>query len=475
MTPPPETRPRLAWGGWSALGLLAVALVTAPWHGHIDDDSQLYLVVARHIAAGDGWLDLRYLPGVYDHFREHLPFGLWPAAAVIKLFGEWALGPLSLLWTLGTLALVGWLGTRLGGVWVGLLSALVLITTDSFWFYGGRLLLDPPLLFLGTASTLPLLLPELRASGWLFATACAAAAALVKGPFGLLPLPCAALAAAVVYRQPARLWGGALATVLAALPLSAFLLLDKELGAGTWWNGYAIGQLFASASGRRTDGAVAPWYPFATIAGRFWPGLPFAILGGVRAVRAKSAPGEAAPPERLFAIQCALLLTALCLPQRKWWNHELIAFPPLALLAGAGAAPYLERWLGKGPHRERQLVTVLACAAVLCLGASLAGLGTRLLQPPCVTSLELAAPLDRLPPGGPVLVVAPSIDWSTIANLAAERKLIPWPETALPEAPTAGGTGPEAAKVAVAMAGTAVRPPWHEVAQARGWKILERP
>ncbi len=118
---------------------------------------------------------------------------------------------------------------------------------------------------------------------------------------------------------------------------------------------------------------------------------------------------------------------------------------------------------------------MLASPAVLCLGASIAGLGTHLLQPPCVTSLELTAPIDRLPPGSPLLVVAPSIDWSTLANQAAERKLTPWPETALPEAPRAGETGPEAAKLAVAMAGTAIRPPWHDVAQARGWEILERP
>jgi 4-amino-4-deoxy-L-arabinose transferase-like glycosyltransferase len=463
-----EPSPRLVWGAWSALLLLAVALVTAPWHGHVDDDAQLYLVVARHIAAGDGWLDLRYLPGVYDHFREHLPFGLWPAAVVIRLFGEWALGPLAALWTLGTVALVGWLGTRLGGVWVGLLAAVVLVTTDSFWFYGGRFLLDPPLLFFGTASALPLLLPELRASGWLLATACAAAAALVKGPFGLLPLPCAAVAAAVVYRQPSRLWGGALATVIAAAPVSAFLLLDK-LGSGTWWNGYVVAQLFASASGRRTDGSVGVLYPFATVAGRFWPGLPFALIGGVQAFRSK--PDVPRRTERLFAIQAALLLVALCLPQRKWWNHELIAFPALALLAGAGAAPLLQRWLKA--QRARTLVIALASAAAVCLVASLAGVGARLLPPPCVTSQELSAPLDRLPPGAPILVVAPGIEWETLANLAAERKVIPWPVTELPEGHDA--TGPASATVAVALAGTEVRPPWHEVAQARGWEILERP
>ena len=297
----------------------------------------------------------------------------------------------------------------------------------------------------------------------------------MKGPFGLLPLPCAAIAAAIVYRQPARAWQGALATAFAAFPLAAFLLADKQFGSGSWWDGYAIGQLFASASGRRTDGNLGLWYPFATVAGRFWPGLPVAILGAVRAFRAKPGTDEAKGPTRLFAIQSAALLLALCLPQRKWWNHELIAFPALALLAGAGAAPHFERWLENGPRRERAVTVVLACATVLAMGASLAGLGKLLLQPPCVTSLELSAPLDRLPPGSAVLVVSPAIEWSTFANLAAERKLIPWPETALPETARSTGTGPESATLAVAVAGTAVRPPWSKVAQARGWEILERP
>src|SRR5687767_8530330 len=166
---------RVAFG---AAFVLAIALVTAPWAGHVDDsDAQLYQVVARHMVEDGTWTELRYLPTVYPRFREHLPFGLWPYAAAIRILGEGALAPLGGLWTLATVALVGWLGTRLLGARAGLAAMLVLATTESFFAYGGRSKLDPPLVLLATLGATPLLLGRTGLGGLLLATGAGAAAA----------------------------------------------------------------------------------------------------------------------------------------------------------------------------------------------------------------------------------------------------------------------------------------------------------
>ncbi|MHB8418812.1 MAG: hypothetical protein ACYDCL_12100 [Myxococcales bacterium] len=464
-----------AWGGAMLLG---AALISLPWRGHVDDlDAQLYLVVARHIAAGRGWLDLRYLPGVFDHFREHLPFGFWPAALAIRVLGEGALGPLSALFTLGTLALVGWTGNRLAGPWAGLAALLVLATCESIWRYGGRLWLDPPLVLLATASAVPALLPRPRAGSWLLAAALAAGAALVKGPFGLLPLPCAALAAAAAYRQPRRLAFGLAATVAAAAPAFAFLLLDRARGGGSWWDGYLVQQVAASATGRRTDGRSLWLYPFQVVAGRFWPGLPFAAAGAWQAFSGRAEIGERRRTAQLLTVFALALLVGLCLPHRKWWNHELLAFPALALLAGAGAGPWLERRLGGHPERIRRGTGWLLGAAALCCALSAAGFGRLLLPPPCIASHGLDRELDALPGGSSILVVAPSIDWPMVTTLGAERDLSPWPVGELPAGPSApvGDGGVAEARAALARAGTPVPPPWIELRSARGWMLLKRP
>src|SRR5260370_7009952 len=86
--------------------VLCAGLLISPWRGHVDDtDAQLYQVVARNMARDGRWLDPSYLPSIYPHYREHLPFGFWPMALATALFGEGALPVLGLLGTLPTLPL----------------------------------------------------------------------------------------------------------------------------------------------------------------------------------------------------------------------------------------------------------------------------------------------------------------------------------------------------------------------------------
>ncbi len=469
---------RLAAAEWGAAFLLGAALLTLPWRGHLDDaDAHLYQVVVRRIAGGEGWFDLRYLPGAYDHFREHLPFGFWPAALAARVFGEWALGPLAAIESLATLALVGFLGTRQAGRRAALVAVLVLGATESFWRYGGRMLLDPLLVLLGFASAVPVLLPRPRAGSWLLATALAAAGGLVKGPFGLLPLPCAAFAAAIAYRDRRRALLGAVAALSAALPVAGFLVADRFAGDGSWWAGYARAQLWASASGARADGHLVWWYPLRIAAGRFWPGLPLVLLGGYSLLRQPGKEEARDPPAALlFGVFAVALLAGLSIPSRKCWNHELIAFPALALLAGAGAGPPLARWLDARAGRERWAAAALWLVALTAAASSAAGFGARLLPPPCVASREFAKELDGAAAGTPVLVVARSVPWDMLGSLSAERRLDAWPVPRLPDGPHRAGPGPDAATIALLSIGEAEpHPPWREVARARGWLLLERP
>ncbi len=126
---------------WIAALAISAALIAAPWRGHVDDmDAQLYLVIARTMARERLWFDLQCLPGFYPHFREHLPFGFWPAIAAIRLFGEWAVGPVYGLFTLGAIVMSGRIARRIGGPWAGVAAMILLGTCESIWQYGGRLL-----------------------------------------------------------------------------------------------------------------------------------------------------------------------------------------------------------------------------------------------------------------------------------------------------------------------------------------------
>ncbi len=455
--------------------VIATAVLVAPWGGHVDDtDAQLYQVVARHLVEDGRWLDLRYLQGVYPHFREHLPFGLWPWALAIRLAGEQALAPLAGLFTLLTLVLVGWMGRRLGGWTMAAVSILVLGTTESFIVYGGRARLDPLLVLLVVASLAPVLCWRPSAPRWLLGALLASLAALVKGPFGLLPFFAAALAVAFEYRSVRWLLGAAGFTLLAALPVAAFLAGDRLWGTGTWWKGYLDAQLLASAAGERGDGLEPPWFPFTTVATRFWPGLPLLALGLGRALGWPEHLEDAAPPTprvaRRLALCAFLVLLGLALPERKVWHHALVAYPVLALLAGAGTAPLLRRWLSS-ERRRRAALLVLGATAFLAVAFVALG-GGALVWKPCVLAAEFRTELDRLAPGEPVLVVSEPPHWRVVAGLAAERRLEPWMERRLVEGTDHGA--PLALVERHLLPSGPLPAPWHEVAEARGWVLLRR-
>jgi 4-amino-4-deoxy-L-arabinose transferase-like glycosyltransferase len=464
--------------GRTAAGLalvIATAVLVAPWTGHVDDtDAQLYQVVARHMAEDHSWFALRYLPGVHPHFWEHLPFGLWPWAAAIRLVGERALAPLAGLFTLGTLLVVGWVGRRLGGWATATVAILVLGTTESFIIYGGRPRLDPLLLLLVAASLAPVLAWPPDRRRWLLGALFAAGAALVKGPFGLVPFLAAGMVLAWEQRST-RWFARALGfTGLAAAPVVLFLGADRLWGSGNWWNGYVVAQVLASATGGRFDGLEPPWFPLATIATRFWPGLPLVALGLGRAAGWPRMLDPQEPPTprvaRRLALFSLLVLTGLAIPERKVWHHALVAYPGLALLAAVGTAPVLRRWVSS-PGRRRAALATLAALAALAVGFVAVGGGARVWKR-CVHADEFSAEFDRLRPGEPVLVVSEPPHWRIVAGLAAERRLEPWMENHL--APGLDHGARLALVEGHLLPPAPLRAPWRWVGAARGWVLLRR-
>lgn len=430
-----ERTERIAW----ICALVAVAaLIASPLRGHVDDmDAQMYLVIARNLARERSWFDLHFLPGWLPQFREHLPFGFWPAAATIRLLGEgWVPVTYGLL-TLTAVAVAGSIAKRIGGPWAGIAAILLLGTCESIWQYGARPLLEPPLLLFATAAAAAAL-----ADRWGWAAILGAVAVLIKGPFGLVPVAAVALA-----RLPR--WRGPMAVTAAALPLFLFLFLDP---AGGWREGYLHHQLLASATGGRSDGVVLWWFPISVVVRRFWPGLPFVILGVWQAIHSRRA--------RPLTLSCLLMIAFLCVPSRKWGNHTYVAFPLLAAMAGTAASQLLR------PARRPPLAAgATAFAAVVALVFLASGLGARVLRPPCVFSTALAPSLRSLSPGTPLLVVTPEPDLSALTELAAEFRLPPRPVRALAVARDETYAVTHAASESEG---------WRPVSAGQGWTLLRK-
>ncbi|HWE22477.1 MAG TPA: glycosyltransferase family 39 protein [Myxococcales bacterium] len=433
---------------------ISAALVVAPWKGHVDDvDAQVYQVVARNMVADGTWFDLRYLPNVWPRFREHLPFAFWPAAATMRVLGERAVDWMYALFTLATVWVTARIASRLAGPWSGVAAALALGTCESFWQYGGRLLLEPPLLLFATVSAGAALEPR---PSWGRAALFGALAMLIKGPFGLLPLACVVVGRAVTDRSWRHVVGGAVAGIAACAPAAMFLLVDRFARTGTWWSGYLEGRLIGWTTGSSAAGLALRWFPLRVVAGRFWPGLPAVAYGLWRARNDRGL--------RPVAIACVLAPVLLCVPARNWGNHTYVVFPLLAILAGAAVGPALERYLSL--VGERAAIAALAIVALATWALSLAGVGRFVLQPPCVVSSEFAHPLAPVPPGTTVPVVSTSMEWLLIGELAAERRVSP---VLLPTLPVSGD-----ARVAIVREGEPVREPWRAVAAARGWLLVRR-
>jgi len=373
-----------------AVGLIApFALV------HLDDaDGVVYTVVARHLAQDGRLFDLRFLPGIFSHFREHPPFFFWVWALAIRLGSEQALPWIGAACGLATLGIAFALARELCNPRSAFLGAVALATTESFFRYQARPRLDPPLTLLFTACVALLVLARGRAR-WLFAGGVAAGlGALVKGPPALGAPVAAALALLALGR------GGELrrpkAWLLVAVPAlalpAAFLAYDHLALGSTWWKGYVEGQFLASALGHRRDGAGDRIFLLRSTLGRLGPWSALAAVALVRAVRERTTP-RACAAWALLA-WAGVVVGGYSMAGRAWWHYAMPAYVPLALLAGLG----LEDLLGWAGERAFGAFRTLATAAAVLLVAALPLRLARFVVKPCsIGSLPMLS--AHLPPG----------------------------------------------------------------------------
>jgi 4-amino-4-deoxy-L-arabinose transferase-like glycosyltransferase len=454
-----------------AVMVLAAAPVVAPALVHFDEtDSLTYQTIVRHMVDDDTWFDLRYLPGVYPEFREHVPFGFWPYAAAVRVFGEGALPVVATFFTIATYLTIGLIMARRFGRVTALVSVFLLASCESFFLYGSRPLLEPPLLFFTTLACAPLWLGPPSRRTWVFIAVLGAVATLIKGPFGLAPVVASAFALSVVRRTALTACGGLAVCIVAALPLAGFLLHDRANG-GTYWHGYVENQLLASAASARGENAKSFFFPFLSIAGRMWLAVTVALLGMLARWRQKRIVAEPQrSAERVLGIGLVVLLLLLCVPVRKNWTHVLAAYPPLAVWAALKGAPFVESWWS-AERTSWRISRGLVLTAALAWVAVMFGAGALLVPAPCVAAHgALVEPLRALPLGTPVGIVAQNSPWLMVGVLAAELRLSP--------EPVAWGELSSREGLTHALVAETQWPQehagWAEVKRASGWVLARR-
>jgi 4-amino-4-deoxy-L-arabinose transferase-like glycosyltransferase len=355
----PSTREPTLRRGAALAALFALAGILPFAFVHVDDvDGAVYQVIARHMAEDGQLLVPRFLPEYWPRFFEHPPLYFWVQAAVVRLGAEAMLPWLGAVIGIATVVVTYLAGRPVLGGRAALLGALLLSSTEQFFRYQARPRLDPPLA-LAYTSSVALLLSARGRTGWLVAGGLAAGlGALVKGPpaFGA-PLS-AALALVILGRArelgSVRVWITTAAGVL--LPVAAFVAVDHVALGGAWWNGYVRGQLLASMLGTRVEGATSHTYLLRSLAGAFWPGLPFLALG---LLGAAFTPRAARSRAILALVAWALVIVAgFSFAGRAYWWYAMPAFMPLALAAGAGLESVLHRLFAEaGPRWGIRIAT----------------------------------------------------------------------------------------------------------------------
>jgi 4-amino-4-deoxy-L-arabinose transferase-like glycosyltransferase len=385
---------------------LAAALMASLLVIHSDDnDGATYTVIARHLAHDGTPFSLRFLSQMYPRFYEHPPLWLWLQALLSAVLPPSSLSLLGFACGLGALGAAFVIGRELLSERAAFYGCALLALTEAFFHWMPTARLDPPLVLCFTVSVALLITARGRLALLVAGALVAGLGSLVKGPPALGAPFVAALSLALAGRR-AELKAPHVAAVgaVAIAPAALFFLYDHLALGGAWWAGYVRGQFLASALGARGDGR-GHLYLLRTVAGRFWPGLPFAALALVRP-----------RPERLALLGWAVLVvSAFSTASRSFWWYALPAFVPLALLAGAGLDDLLARWdAERAAHGARRLIlgAAIAVAAVLPLH-----LGRFLVQP-CRFDGLAAAAAARSGSEQPLGLVSQPPDWPGQAVLA---------------------------------------------------------
>lgn len=164
------------WPMLAALALLALVLRILGYSGFFGSDEVTYIASAFRPLDGDWTLD--------DYVGANRIGVNLPMAAFAALLGrnEWGVAAYGLVCSVAEVVLLAWVAFRVFGWRVGVAAGLLLATLPTHVHLAGRVLADPPLALLITASFVLFLEGELRrwSMGYFLAGVCAGLSFLVK-------------------------------------------------------------------------------------------------------------------------------------------------------------------------------------------------------------------------------------------------------------------------------------------------------
>lgn len=354
-------------------GLRAIA-ISAPvvffvglGHGSLDADPAVYAAIARRMAEGGEWLSMRL--GAEPYFNKP-PLLFWLTALLFRVAGvsTWTACFWSAAFGAASCVALYRLGRDLFDRPSAFCGAWVLLGTYDFLSFSTRFRLESAsacFLILAFHEALratrgPRSAPLARAGLWL--GLCFAA----KGGPGFIGL--AALLAFLVWSGGARLLAsrGAALGALALLVLALFWPVAQWLQHGDAYLERAIGEQLIE---RLTEDTGSSRSYTGVVLERYWPWLPFLLLGAWRLLaRERRTQAEAL---RLLACWITATLAALSLTDFPYGRYLSSVWPAFALIAGHWLAEQLGRARVERLHAALPALVIALALAVLALPISL--------------------------------------------------------------------------------------------------------
>lgn len=304
-------------------------------------DDALYAHEAREmIGHGDWWT---------VHFDgepnfEYPPMFIWLDAVSLRLLGisDFAAKLPSALAGIGTVAALYFLALELADdSWIGILSMLVLATTQPFLKYSTHAMTDVPFAFFVTVALLFYLKGLRRPTLFLWAGAAIAAAILTRSIMGGLPL-----AIIILHRRwPALRSRFALGGLLIALGVPVVWAGSQYHLHGAEFLNHHVSFIANKVQGPRFH----VWPYLKELLKYYWPWLPVFVIGLRKT--------------NYFALLwTAAAIVPLFFVGTTYGRYLMPAFPAMALVCGIA----LNRWI---PIARREMWFRAACIVVLGVAA----------------------------------------------------------------------------------------------------------
>jgi 4-amino-4-deoxy-L-arabinose transferase-like glycosyltransferase len=323
-------------------------------------DDAVYAGQAKAMIHSGDWWNVRF-NGALDF--EKPPLFLWMEALSLSLLGfsDFAAKVPAALAGFGTIVLVYFLAKELtDDPWLSRLAMVVLLSTQYFMKYATHAMTDAPFAFFFTL-TIFLYVKGLRAPRYfVLAGLPAACALLTRSVLGMIPIGIILLHLAVTRRYGILFSRRCLWFLVLALSLPGiWVAIEYRLYGVEFLRAHAafvLGQVQAEKPGSAWSGlAQLLEYP-KLIAQRYWPWLPFMLVGLYKQSRAALSQRDSAATLLVLWVLC--VVACFSLAEVKYLRYILPVFPAFAILS----ASVLNDWI---PLRRK----IQSFQALYALGA----------------------------------------------------------------------------------------------------------